>query len=131
MSASSRRLFSVSRTAKALSWAPCINCQSVSGMEGTFDSTRRAMTFAFAQSGSTAATRAMLARTAIIFDARSEPSAMVFIGIQIGFLCGLCVLCVSVVYCSQPIVNHRDTENTETSQRRIQISVITILTDLV
>src|SRR5689334_25302856 len=52
-------------------------------MAGTFDSTRRAMTFAFAHSGSIVATRATLARTAIIFDARSDPSAMVLICIRI------------------------------------------------
>ena len=35
MSASSRRLWSESRTARARSCAPCINCQSVSGIAGT------------------------------------------------------------------------------------------------
>src|SRR5215813_7261466 len=55
-------------------------------MEGTFDSTRRAMTFTFAQSGSMVAIRATLARTAIIFDARSEPSAMDLVCIRISTL---------------------------------------------
>ena len=41
-------------------------------------STRRATTFALAQDESMAATRATLARTAMILAARSEPRAIVF-----------------------------------------------------
>src|SRR5690348_4339839 len=79
MSASKRRVLSASRAANARSWAPCINCQSVNGIDGTVVSTRRATSFASAQEGSTAATRATLARTAMIFAARSDPRAIVFI----------------------------------------------------
>src|SRR5690242_7417120 len=54
-----------------------MSCQSVSGMAGTVVSTRRATTLAFAQSGSIVAIRATLARTAMIFAARSDPRAIV------------------------------------------------------
>ena len=47
-------------------------------MAGTLVSTRRATTLAFAQSGSIVAIRATLARTAMIFAARSDPRAIVF-----------------------------------------------------
>jgi hypothetical protein len=79
MSAESRRLFNDSRAANARSRAPCINCQSVIGIAGTLTSTLLATTFASFQSGSIAAMRATLARTAIIFDARSDPSAIVLV----------------------------------------------------
>jgi hypothetical protein len=46
-------------------------------MLGTLVSTRRATTLAFAQAGSMVAIRATLARTAMIFAARSDPSAIV------------------------------------------------------
>src|SRR5215813_9774920 len=46
-------------------------------MAGTLVSTRLATTFAFAQSGSMVAMRATLARTAMIFAARSDPRAIV------------------------------------------------------
>ena len=57
MSACRRRLFSDSCTASARSCAPCINCQSVNGIDGTVVFTRRATTFALAQDESMAATR--------------------------------------------------------------------------
>src|ERR1043165_8818476 len=89
MSASRRRLFRASRAARARSRAPSINCQSVNGMAGMLVSTRRATTFALAQSGSMAAIRATLARTAMIFAARSDPRAIVFWGTTYS-VCQMC-----------------------------------------
>src|ERR1700754_2962090 len=79
MSASRRRAFYDSRAPSALSRAPCIKCQSVSGIAGTVVSTRRATTFTSDQPGSIVAIRETLARTAMIFAARSDPIAIVFI----------------------------------------------------
>src|ERR1044072_1357698 len=59
-----------------------MSCQSVSGIDGTVTSTRRATTLAFAHAGSIVATRATLARTAMIFAARSEPKAIVLVGTE-------------------------------------------------
>src|ERR1044071_8951355 len=59
-----------------------MSCQSVRGIEGTVTSTRRATTLAFAHAGSIVATRATLARTAMIFAARSEPKAIVLVGTE-------------------------------------------------
>jgi hypothetical protein len=36
-------------------------------------------------------------------------------------LCYLCVLCVSVVNGSVTFLNHRDTEHTETAQRKLEL----------
>src|SRR6185503_21263580 len=52
-------------------------------------STRRATTFALAQSGSIAAMRTTLARTAMIFAARSDPSAIVLIATDSSDSCPL------------------------------------------
>jgi branched-chain amino acid transport system permease protein len=56
---------------------------AAAGIAGALVSTRRATTLAFAQAGSTAATRATLARTAMIFAARSDPRAIVLIATDI------------------------------------------------
>src|SRR5258708_26170947 len=77
MSASILLLRSESRTASALSRAPCISCQSLRGIAGMFVVTVRATTFSSAQAASMAAMRATLARTAMIFAARSDPRAIV------------------------------------------------------
>ena len=78
--ASSRWLRSRSRTASALSRAPCISCQSVKGIAGTFVVTARATTLTSLHEASISAMRARQARTAIILAALSEPKAIVLIG---------------------------------------------------
>jgi hypothetical protein len=65
------------RTASARTFAPRINCMSVSGIEGTPDSTARATTSVPPHDASTVATRAQAARTAMILAARAEPRATI------------------------------------------------------
>jgi hypothetical protein len=64
------------RTASARCLAPPINSQSVKGIDGASVLTGRATILALRQAASISATRATLARTAMIFAARSEPNAI-------------------------------------------------------
>src|SRR5258705_8720236 len=95
MSASSLRLFSESLAAGARSRAPCISCESVIGIAGRLVVTERATTVASDQPESMAAIRAMLARTAMIFAARSDPKAIVLTGTD--------VLLISAFWVTHPL----------------------------